>query len=258
MNPLRILAIHAHPDDIEIVAGGTVGHLIELGHHVTIVTMTPGDCGSTEYAPEETARIRRQEAAAAAASVGAEYFCAELRDLAIFNDDATRRRVTEVLRKTQPDMVITASPVDYHCDHEATSTLVRDACFGAPAPNYRTGGDAPPIKKIPHLYFCDPDEGLDRDGNPVLPDFVVDVTSRIEAKSEMLAMHASQRNWLKTHHGMDNYIDMMQEWSRGRGALAGFGFGEGFRQYMCHPYPRTPLLQEILGESRVRILKPRA
>jgi N-acetylglucosamine malate deacetylase 1 len=248
---MHILAIHSHPDDVEIVAAGTAMHLIERGHKVTIVTMTPGDCGTVEYPPEEIARIRRGEAAAAAALIGADYICAEFRDLAVFSDDPSRRRVTELLRRVQPDIVITASPVDYHCDHEATSMLVRDACFGAPAPNYITGGDAPPLKSIPHLYFCDPDEGLDREGNQVLPDFVVDVSKFIERKAEMLACHESQRKWLQKHHGMDNYIATMREWTQARGSLGGFGYGEGFRQYGCHPYPRTPLLQELLGPEVV-------
>lgn len=249
---MHILAIHAHPDDVEILAAGTVMHLTGRGHRVTICTMTPGDCGTVEYGPEEIARIRRGEAAAAASLAGAEYLCAEFRDLAVFNDDPSRRRITELLRRVQPDIVITASPVDYHCDHEATSVLVRDACFGAPAPNYQTGGDAPAMRHIPHLYFCDPDEGLDRDGKEVKPDFVVNVTEHIERKAEMLALHKSQRDWLKKHHGMDNYIDTMTEWCGGRGALGGFAYGEGFRQYKCHPYPRTPGLQELLGPDLVR------
>lgn len=249
---MHILAIHAHPDDVEIVAGGTVMHLIERGHRVTIVTMTPGDCGSTEYGPEEIAEIRRAEARKAADLVGADYLCAEFRDLAVFNDDASRRRITELLRRVAPDIVITASPVDYHADHEATSVLVRDSCFGAPAPNYKTGGDAPALKAIPHLYFCDPDEGRDRDGNEVRPHFLVDVSKHMQRKAEMLGLHESQRNWLKTHHGMDNYIETMYEWTAARGRLASLDYGEGFRQYMCHPYPRTPGLQDLLGSDLIR------
>ena len=95
---MRILAIHAHPDDIEILAGGTMALLAARGHELTFVTMTPGDCGSVEYSPEETARIRRQEAANAAKQIGAVYRCAEFRDLAVFNDDGSRRRVCELIR----------------------------------------------------------------------------------------------------------------------------------------------------------------
>ncbi len=244
----RVLAIHAHPDDIEILAAGTLIRLIGLGHHVTVCTMTAGDVGSAEFGPDEIARMRQAEAARAAEVMGAaEYICAGFKDLAIFNDDASRRRVTELLRRVQPDIVLTASPVDYHCDHEATSLLVRDALFAAPAPNYLTGGDQPAIKAIPHLYFCDPAEGHDRDGNEIQPDFVVDVTAQMEKKSAALAAHESQRNWLKKHHGMDNYIETMQQWSAARGRLGGYAYGEGFRLYKCHPYPTAPLLQELLG-----------
>jgi LmbE family N-acetylglucosaminyl deacetylase len=117
----RILHIHAHPDDAEIFSAGTLALLAGLGHHVTIVTMTPGDCGSKSHAAEEIAAMRRQEAANGAAVIGAKYLCAEFRDLAVFNDDASRRRVTALLRRLKPDIVITAPPSDYHCDHEATS-----------------------------------------------------------------------------------------------------------------------------------------
>ena len=249
----RILAIHAHPDDIEILAAGTLLHLKSQGHAITIVTMTPGDCGSAEHPPEEISAIRRNEARTAAERLGADYICAEFRDLAIFNDDASRRRITSILRRTRPDIVLTASPVDYHCDHEATSILVRDACFGAPAPNYEAGPE-PPIHAIPHLYFCDPDEGRDRDGNIIRPHFVVDTRAHMEEKTAMLACHVSQRAWLQKHHGMDNYLETMQEWSRARGNLAGVEHGEGFRQYRCHPYPVTPLLQDLLGKLAKPVL----
>ncbi len=249
----RVLSIHAHPDDAEILAGGTLALLAARGHHVTIVTMTPGDCGSAEHSPEEIAAIRREEARSAAALIGAEYFCAGFRDLAIFSDDPSRRRVVELLRRTRPDIVLTASPADYMCDHEATSLLVRDACFAAPAPNYRTHAEppAPPLPAIPHLYFMNPDTGADREGVTVRPDFVVNVESVFASKREMLACHASQRAWLLKHHGMDDYLETMEEWTRACGALAGFPFGEGFRQYKGHPYPETPLLQELLGPELI-------
>jgi len=249
----RILAIHAHPDDVEILAGGTLALLAQRGHSITIVTMTPGDCGTTEYTAEEISAIRRREAAAAAALIGAAYRCAEFRDLAIFNDDPSRRRVTEILREYRPELVLTASPVDYLCDHEVTSTLVRDACFAAPAPNYRTGAPAPkpPLPAIPHLYFMDADGGVDREGNPILPDFVVNVQATFELKKQMLAQHQSQREWLMKQHGMDDYMITMEEWTRQTGQRAGIALGEGFRLYKGHPYPQTPLLEQLLGPELV-------
>jgi LmbE family N-acetylglucosaminyl deacetylase len=97
----------------------------------------------------------------------------------------------------------------------------------------------------------DPDEGRDREGNVVRPHFVVDAAKYMERKTAMLACHESQRKWLQKHHHMDNYLETMQEWTRDRGKVAGFEYGEGFRQYKCHPYPTTPLLEELL-EGLVR------
>ena len=96
MSPLvRVLALHAHPDDVEFQCAGTLILLREAGCEVTIATMTPGDCGSAEHDAEAISAIRREEARQAAAVMGADYICLEFRDLAIFNDDESRRRVTE-------------------------------------------------------------------------------------------------------------------------------------------------------------------
>ena len=244
---MRILAIHAHPDDIEILAGGTCAKLAALGHELTFVTMSDGDCGSREHSPEEAARIRKAEAAKAAALIGAPYQWGGFHDLAIFNDDASRRQTTALLRDLRPEIVITSAPSDYLADHEMVSLLVRDACFAAGAPNYRVPSTSPALDWIPHLYFMDPIEGLDRQGHPVPPDFVVDVAAEFVMKRDLLACHESQRNWLRSHHGMDNYLTTMEAWTRQRGASAGYELGEGFRQYLGHPYPRTPALQELLG-----------
>src|SRR5579885_2926431 len=76
-----------------------MAQLASAGHRVVIATMTPGDCGSRDHGPDEIAAIRRAEAAASARRIGAVYHCVEFRDLAVFSDDASRRRVTEVLRR---------------------------------------------------------------------------------------------------------------------------------------------------------------
>jgi LmbE family N-acetylglucosaminyl deacetylase len=251
---VNILAIHAHPDDVEILAAGTLTQLAAAGHNVTIVTMTPGDCGSDNQSPEEIAAVRRGEAASSAALIGAGYRCAEFRDMNVFSDNASRRRVTEILRQVAAELVLTASPVDYLCDHEAASQLVRDACFAAMIPNYSTGAmdAAPPLPAIPHLYFMDPIGGVDREGHPVLPDFFVNVAAQMETKTAMLAEHASQREWLFRHHGLDDYLETMNAWTRENGRRAGIEYAEGFRRYRGHPYPESPLLEELLGVTVVR------
>lgn len=249
--PTRVLALHAHPDDVEFQCAGTLALLGEAGCQLTIATMTPGDCGSAEHGAEEIAAIRRREARESASLIGAEYVCLEFRDLAIFDDDDARRRIVEALRRLRPDLILTAPPVDYHCDHEATSTLVRDACFAAPVPNYATRqwDPAPPLARIPHLYFVDPLEGRDRDGRPIEPDFLVDVSRVFATKRAMLARHASQRNWLIRQHGIDEYLDAQESWGRARGSAIGVEYAEGFRIYKGHPYPQDDRLLALVGQD---------
>ena len=251
---IHVAAIHAHPDDIEIQCAGTLLRLQELGCRISVATMTPGDCGSAELSQSEIAAVRRSEAAAAAAVIGAEYTCLEFRDLSICFDNDSRRRVTEYLRRTAPDMILTAPPVDYMHDHEMTSMLVRDACFNASVPNYRTRqwDPAPPMQKIPHLYYVDAIEGADHFGNRHPIDFVVDVSEHFERKIESLACHASQREWLRRQHGMDEYLDACRRWSEERGKEQGVAHAEGFRQYKGHPHPTDNLLQELL-ESQISL-----
>ncbi len=228
---------------MEILCGGTLALLAAAGHRIAIVTMTPGDCGSAELSPEEIASVRRQEAARSAAHIAADYRCAEFRDMAIFSDDSARRRVTEILRSVRPAIILTAPPVDYMADHEATSLLVRDACFAAPAPNYRTGAKdaSPALPAIPHLYFVNPLAGTESE-------FYIDIQTTFATKRAMLAEHDSQRVWLSKHHGIDDYLDQMERWTRENGKRAGVEFAEGFRQYKGHPYPESPLLQELLRD----------
>ena len=249
--PTRVLAIHAHPDDVEFQCAGTLALLRAAGCHVTIATMTPGDCGSAEHDAETISTIRRGEAKASADLIGADYVCLEFRDLAVFNDDESRRRVVECLRRTRPDLVLTAPPVDYLCDHEMTSLLVRDACFGAPAPLYATRqwDPAPALVRIPHLYFVDAMEGSDRDGILLPAGFHVDISPVFERKQQMLACHASQRNWLLRQHGIDEYLDSQAKWSAHRGAQIGVAHAEAFRQYLGHAYPQDNLLLALLEQD---------
>jgi LmbE family N-acetylglucosaminyl deacetylase len=248
----RILAIHAHPDDVEFQCAGTLALLAKGGCSVTIATMTPGDCGSLEHDAETIAAIRKDEAKASAALIGADYTCLEFRDLAIFDDDESRRRVVEALRKARPDVVLTAPPVDYLCDHEATSRLVRDACFAATLPNYKTRQWEPAatLPRIPHLYFMDALEGLDRDGRSQPSGFLVDVSTVAEIKRAMLARHVSQRDWLLKQHGIDEYLEAQARWGARRGSEIGVAHAEAFRQYLGHAYPQDNRLLELVDPIR--------
>src|SRR5262249_41354359 len=107
--------------------------------------------------------------------------------------------------------------------------------------------DSQPLDRIPSLYYCDAVEGKDALGQEIPPAFCIDISTVIEIKAEMLAKHASQRNWLLKHHGMDNYIESMQNWSARRGRERGAAFAEGFRQHLGHSYPQDNLLVRLLG-----------
>jgi LmbE family N-acetylglucosaminyl deacetylase len=138
--------------------------------------------------------------------------------------------------------------MDYMIDHENTGRLVRTACFVAGAPNFLTfdPDPAPPFPKIPHLYYADPMEGKDIYGQPVAPDFAVDITEVMPLKEQMLACHVSQREWLRAHHKMDEYIESMKRSARARGQLINRPYAEAFRQHKGHAYPQNNLIAELL------------
>jgi LmbE family N-acetylglucosaminyl deacetylase len=244
-----VLSVLAHPDDAEFLCAGTLIRLVrEHGWKAHVASMTPGDCGAADRSPEEISAIRRREGTAAAALIGATYHCLEERDLLVFYNERALERVTRLLRAVRPDVVLTHSPADYMLDHEMTSTVVRAAAFGAPIPNFHlSSGHAAPLDHIPHLYYCDPIEGKDPLGRDVEPSFCVDISAVVEDKAAMLARHASQREWLLKHHGMDQYLQAMRDWGAQRGRRRGVAFAEGFRQHLGHSYPQDNLLGQLLG-----------
>ncbi len=247
-----VLAFMAHPDDVEILCAGTLARLHrDAGYRVAIATATSGDGGSMTLPPEEISRIRHDEAIRSAAILDGTYFCAGCLDLYVCYDRPTLQRFVEIVRRARPQIVITHSPADYMVDHEMTSQLVRSACFGAPAPNVLTGADEPAaaLSAIPRLYYADPLEGKDIFGEPVKPDIVVDISPTIEVKTQMLATHASQREWLRAQHGIDEYILSMRTWSEHRGRQIGATFGEGFRLHKGHAYPQDDPLTRLLGSQ---------
>jgi LmbE family N-acetylglucosaminyl deacetylase len=244
----RILAVGAHPDDAEFGCAGTLSLLRKKGYEIAVVTVANGDCGSTEHSAESIALIRKGEAAESAAVLDGRYLCLDERDLMIHVDERTRRKVVNAIREVDPFVVFTHPHEDYMLDHELTSRLVRDACFGAPIPNYASAGNLPPTSGIPCLYYWDAMEGIDHLGRPTPVHFCVDVTTEMDVKREMLACHRSQREWLLRQHGMDHYVQSMVSWAERRGGEAGCASAEAFCQHRGHAYPRDNVLAKILGE----------
>jgi N-acetylglucosamine malate deacetylase 1 len=246
---LTVLSVLAHPDDAEFLCAGTLIRLKrEHGFDVHVASMTPGDCGSADLSADDISRIRRNEGAHAAELIGAPYHCLEERDLLVFYNERTLEKVTRLLRLVRPDLILTHSPSDYMLDHEMTSTVVRAAAFAAPIPNFMSDRElGPPLAHIPHLYYCDPIEGKDPLGRDVPPGFALDISAVIDVKADMLARHASQRDWLLKHHGMDQYTQAMKDWGAHRGRERGVAYAEGFRQHLGHSYPQDNRLAQLLG-----------
>src|SRR5260370_1346822 len=118
-------------------------------------------------------------------------------------------------------------------------------------PNFcRDRGHGRALERIPHLYYCDALEGKDLLGRPVAPGIAIDISGVIDTKAAMLAAHASQREWLLKHHGMDQYLQAMKNWGRERGRENGVAYAEGFRQPLGHGYPQDNPLGPILGRLR--------
>lgn len=240
----RILAFCAHPDDIEFRCAGTLALLAGEGWEVGLATMTGGSGGSREYGPEEARRVRLAEAQASADVIGAEYYYAGGVDMDVDFRHELRVKTVHVLRRFRPDVVITLADNDYHSDHVETGRLVRACCFYAPIPNYPEQ-TLPPIDGVPALYYVSAE--VDQRGREVDLDFVVDVGEVIATKERMLACHASQRDWIRHHHGVDDFVDGMRRRCAETGARAGFEYGEGFFQHLGPGYPTADAIGEALG-----------
>ena len=244
MKNRTVLAVGAHPDDVEILCAGVLALLKEKGWNIEIASMTPGDCGSTTLSREEISKIRKNEATTSAELIGANYTCMENDDVFIMYDRSTILKAINLIREVKPDLVITQSPKDYMVDHETTSKVIKTACFSAGISNIKT--EAKPFPKIPYLYYMDPLEGTDAFGESIKPTTIVDISTTIEVKEKMLATHDSQRNWLMSHNGIDEYIIAMKNFSSKRGKEISVNYAEGFRQHLGHAYPKNNLLKEEL------------
>ena len=247
MNDQTVLAFGCHPDDVEFTCAGTLALLKRAGWRVHLATLTGGECGSIELGREAIRKVRLAECAASAAVLDGEFTWAGGEDLEIEFSSELRARTVDVVRKARPDLVITQPPSDYMIDHEETSKLVRHACFGAPMPNVPSP-EFEPIDHVPALVYTDAMDSADIFGRAVPVGFFVDITSVIDVKAEMLACHASQRDWLRRHHGVDEYIELMKRQSAARGERAGVKYAEAFTQHLGHGYPHVNLIAETLAD----------
>ena len=249
----RVLAFGCHPDDVEFMCAGTLALLADKGCEVHIAVMAGGEMGSTQLPPQQIRQKRLDEAIAAAGVIGAKFHYAGGYDIEVEYNGDYRRRAVRVMREVDPRIVFTAPPSDYLVDHEETSRLVRNAAFIATVPNYDCGVPTRPTSKTPYLYYWNAVELKDIFGRSLPLTCAVDISTTLARKTQMLACHASQRDWLRYVSGCDEYIDFMKRSAAQEGARAGMEAAEGFIQHLGHGHPRENILKTILGPACVEV-----
>lgn len=178
--PLDLLAIMAHPDDAELLCGGTLIKSSGRGKRVGVLDLTEGEMGS-----QGSAAIRTREAASASGQMGLTVrMNAGLPDARLENDHESRLVVAAHLRALRPRVVITHWKVGRHRDHRIASELVRDACFLSGLKKLDLPSD--PFRPTKLIYAT----AFREDAGP--PDFVVDVTEQMERKLDVLELYPSQ------------------------------------------------------------------
>ncbi|MBS1852469.1 MAG: PIG-L family deacetylase [Acidobacteria bacterium] len=224
---MRVLAVGAHPDDLEILCAGALAKYAMRGDHVTMAVSTNGEVGSPNLSKNEIAEIRKSEAQAAAAVIGADFIWMNYPDEFLFSTEATRLDFLNMVRRARPDVILTHAPSDYHPDHRTTGGILWDIRVMTTVPNIKT--EAPPCEKIPEIYYYDTIAGID-----FVPQYYVDISESFELKKKMLACHKSQSVWLENQYHM-SYLDFIEYTGRYRGLQCGVRFAECFQQSATWP-----------------------
>lgn len=228
----RVLAIAAHPDDIEFAMAGTMLRLAQVGFELHYLNIANGSCGTAEHDAETIIGIRREEARAAATELGATFHESLTCDLEIYYEPTLLRRVGSVVRAVAPEILLTHSPQDYMEDHMNACRLAVTAAFSRGMSNFGVDPPCPPSGQDVTIYHAQPHGNCDGLGHPIAPDFWVDVTSEMERKTRALACHQSQKRWLDESQGMDSYLAYMRDACRELGQRSGrFAFAEGWRRH---------------------------
>ncbi len=181
--PVDILAIGAHPDDVELGCGGTLAKHVAAGDSVGILDLTRGEMG-TRGTPE----LRDAEARQAAEILGvSQRLNAGMRDGFVQNSEENQRTLIAYLRAFRPRIVLATAPRDRHPDHGNASALIVEACFKAGLKALKTEweGVEQMAHRPDHVYHYIQYYDL-------TPDFSVDITGFMEQKMASILAHTSQ------------------------------------------------------------------
>jgi N-acetylglucosamine malate deacetylase 1 len=219
---MNILAIGAHPDDIEILCAGTLALYAQQGHKVFMASFTDGSMGDLKIPPAILAKIRHEEQRASAHIIGARLLWPDITDEHVFPNEAQRRVMIDLLREADPDVIFTHSPNDYHPDHRHLSQLVFDSYFQKGLPHIPNQSRPACRFGETQVYYMDNIAGIG-----FVPTEYVDITSVMDAKLRMLRCHQSQFTAISdlAHRDLEQVTDIQ---SRFRGLAGGCPFAEGF------------------------------
>lgn len=249
-NPV-VLAVAAHPDDIEMTMAGTLLRLQSRGWEVHYMNLANGSYG-TAVDPEEVIIAKRTaEARAACELVGFHWHPPIVGDLEVYHCNEQIRQVVAVVREVRPSILLTQSPADYMEEHQNASRVACTAAFCRGMVNCWSVPPRPPINDDVTIYHALPHGLRDPLRKRLRAGQYVDIGETIATKREMLACHKSQKEWLDISQGMDAYLEVMVDFGRQVGALSGrFEYAEGWRRHSHLGYSAKEVnpLSEALGD----------
>ena len=233
---------------------GTLLLLKDRGWDIHTINVANGSVGSTEIRPPELIEKRRREAESSARLLGSVLHPSLVNDLEVFYTQDLIRRVTALVRRVKPDIVFTQSLEDYMEDHMATARVAVTATFCRNIPFFPSIPDVPAVFEDVTLYHSTPHILTDMMRRPIVPEIYVDVTDVMDRKAELLACHASQKEWLDRTQGFDSYLRTMRDLSAEVGRMSGrFRFAEGWRRHSHVGYSRedgNPLADVLKDRCR--------
>lgn len=227
-----VLAIAAHPDDIEFLMAGSMLQLGKRGWDLHYVNLCDGSRGSTTMDRTECAATRLAEAKRSCEVLGATFYPPIFPDMEASYSTENLKKVAAIVRMAKPSVLLTHSPIDYMEDHQNSCRLAVSAAFAHGMPNLESDPPVDVFMDPVTVYHAQPIGNTTPLGEPVTPHFFVDDTDVIDKKIEALACHASQKRWLDESQGQDSYLHTARELSREVGRMSGtFEYAEGWRRH---------------------------
>jgi LmbE family N-acetylglucosaminyl deacetylase len=252
MQKKAVIAIGAHPDDIEFYMAGTLLMLKRAGYETHYLSVANGSCGSTKYNAAALRAIRNTEARAAAKILGAEFHPPLTDDLEILYTLDLLRGVAAVIRDVKPHIVLTHSPQDYMEDHMTAARLAVSAAFTRGMPNFKTTPGRPAAEYDVTVYHSMPHGLCDPLRRRIIPGSFVNTTPVQTVKREALAAHKSQQGWLDTSQRINSFLLTMENMALEVGRMSRrFKSAEGWRRHLHLGFcgEEADPLREALGKN---------